>query len=117
LTDCTHFDLIAHLMFQQNYNSQGYTPQQEPLAFFGGGGAGGASSSNSPYYSGSRSSLEGNMGGGAYGAASGSMSGARLGSMMAGEGRWWEAFGTGGFEGEPSLAEGELSAADVCIWS
>lgn len=47
------------------------------------------------------------MGGGAYG-ASGSMSGARMGSMMSGEGRWWEAFGMGGFEGEPSLMEGEL---------
>lgn len=49
------------------------------------------------------------MGGNAYGGASGSMSGARLGSMMvASEGRWWEAFGTGGFEGEPSLTEGQL---------
>lgn len=48
------------------------------------------------------------MGAGAYGAgATGSMSGARLGSMMAGEGRWYEAFGTGGFEGEPGLMEGE----------
>jgi len=89
--------------FQQNYQNQGYQTQ-EPLAFFGSG----PSSSNSPYYAGSRSSLEGNMGGGgAYGGASGSMSGARMGSMMAGEGRWWEAFGTGGFEGEPSLMEGE----------
>jgi hypothetical protein len=26
---------------------------------------------------------------------------------MSSEGRWWEAFGTGGFEGEPSLMEGE----------
>jgi hypothetical protein len=43
----------------------------------------------------------GNMG------SMGSMSGARLGGMMASEGRWWEAFGTGGFEGEPSLMEGE----------
>ena len=49
------------------------------------------------------------MGANAYGGASGSMSGARLGNMMAGEGRWWEAFGTGGFEGEPSLMEGEQS--------
>jgi hypothetical protein len=35
------------------------------------------------------------------------MSGARLGSMMSGEGRWYEAFGTGGFEGEPGLMEGQ----------
>lgn len=32
----------------------------------------------------------------------------RVGGIMSGEGRWWEAFGTGGFEGEPSLMEGEL---------
>jgi hypothetical protein len=88
-------------MFQQPYGQQPY-PSSEPLAFFSGGPS---SSATSPYYPGARSSLEGNVGG-AYG-ASGSMSGARLGSMMAGEGRWWEAFGTGGFEGEPSLMEGE----------
>jgi len=91
--------------FQQNYQNQGYQPQ-EPLAFFGSGPS---STANSPYYAGSRSSLEGNMGAGQYG-ASGSMSGARLGSMMVGEGRWWEAFGTGGYEGEPSLMEGECGS-------
>lgn len=42
--------------------------------------------------------------------ATGTMSsGSRIGGMMASEGRWWEAFGTGGFEGEPSLMEGEAS--------
>jgi hypothetical protein len=41
--------------------------------------------------------------GGGY--ATGNMNG-RVGGMMSGEGRWWEAFGTGGFEGEPSLMEG-----------
>ena len=41
---------------------------------------------------------------GAY--ASGNMNGG-IGGMMSSEGRWWEAFGTGGFEGEPSLMEGE----------
>lgn len=46
------------------------------------------------------------MGGGGY--ATGNMNG-RVGGMMSGEGRWWEAFGTGGFEGEPSLMEGKLS--------
>jgi hypothetical protein len=90
--------------FQNSYpQAQPYS--SEPLAFFGG-----ASSSTSPYYSGGRSSLEGNVGGGGSSSyATGNMSmsgGARLGGMMSGEGRWWEAFGTGGFEGEPSLMEG-----------
>jgi hypothetical protein len=44
---------------------------------------------------------------GAY--ASGNMNGG-IGGMMSSEGRWWEAFGTGGFEGEPSLMEGESAA-------
>lgn len=91
----------------QNSYGQGaasYGGPSEPLAFFGGP----SSSSNSPYYAGSRSSLEGNMGGSSGGNyATGSMaSSARLGSMMAGEGRWWEAFTATGFEGEPSLMEG-----------
>jgi hypothetical protein len=43
------------------------------------------------------------------GYASGNMNGG-IGGMMSGEGRWWEAFGTGGFEGEPSLMEGESTA-------
>ena len=54
--------------------------------------------------------------GGSY--ATGTMaSSARLGSMMSasGEGRWWEAFGTGGFEGEPSLMEGECG--ETCLTS
>jgi len=98
---------MSHLFPQQNYQSQPYgTQQSEPLAFFGGQ----ASSSASPYYPGSRSTLEGNMGAGpstagAY--ASGNMNGG-IGGMMSSEGRWWEAFGTGGFEGEPSLMEGEF---------
>ena len=106
--------MSSHLFQQNTYPTQAYS-SSEPLAFFGGGGSGGGggggSSSTSPYYAGSRSSLEGNMGGqgGGGGYATGSMaSSARLGNMMAGgEGRWWEAFGTGGFEGEPSLMEGE----------
>lgn len=28
------------------------------------------------------------------------------GNILSGPGRWWEAFGTGGFDGEPSLMEG-----------
>jgi hypothetical protein len=97
---------MSHLFPQQNYQSQPYGQQSEPLAFFGGPSS---ASSASPYYPGSRSSLEGNMGAGpstagAY--ASGNMNGG-IGGMMSSEGRWWEAFGTGGFEGEPSLMEGE----------
>jgi hypothetical protein len=48
------------------------------------------------------------VGSSAYG-ATGNMQSGRMGSMMSSEGRWWEAFGTGGFEGEPSLMEGQLS--------
>ncbi|ORY35695.1 hypothetical protein BCR39DRAFT_511542 [Naematelia encephala] len=94
-----------HLFPQSNYPSHTQPYSSEPLAFFGG-----PSSSSSPYY-GSRQGLEGSMGAGASGSgvagyATGSMSGARIGSMIGGgEGRWWEAFGTGGFEGEPSLME------------
>ena len=93
------------MAFQQNaYPSYGQAA--EPLAFFGGGA--GASSSSSPYYAASRPSLEGSMGGGGF--ATGNMNtGNRLG-VMTGEGRWWEAFGTGGFEGEPSLMEGGFAA-------
>jgi hypothetical protein len=99
---------MSHLFPQQN-NAPGYSPapygNPEPLAFFGGA----SSSSSTPYYPGSRPSLEGTMGGGGY--ASGSMPSGRMGmgatSMgMMSEGKWWEAFGTGGFEGEPSLMEG-----------
>lgn len=101
---------MSHLFPQQSYPSQPYG-QNEPLAFFGGSSS---SSSASPYYPGGRSSLEGNMGGaGPSGsaasgyAATGNMNmNSRVGGMMSGEGRWWEAFGTGGFEGEPSLMEG-----------
>lgn len=113
--------MSSHL-FQNSY-PQAQPYGSEPLAFFGSNPSG---SSTSPYYPASRTSLEGNVGGGPSSYASGSMgsmgnmgnmgnmgsmgsmSGARLGGMMASEGRWWEAFGTGGFEGEPSLMEGEL---------
>lgn len=49
----------------------------------------------------------GPSGGAAAAYATGNMNmNSRIGGMMSGEGRWWEAFGTGGFEGEPSLMEG-----------
>lgn len=100
--------MSSHLFQQNQYPSQPYS--SEPLAFFGS-----ASTSSTPYYAGSCSSLEGNMGGAgpSSGYAKGNMAaGGRIGGMMAGEGRWWQAFGTGGFEGEPSLMEGE----DLCAW-
>ncbi|KAK4689167.1 protein YIPF5/7, partial [Tremellales sp. Uapishka_1] len=95
--------MSSHLFPAQN----GYAPapygSSEPLAFFGG--TSGPSSSSSPYYAGSRPSLEATMSGGGSNYAMGNMAPGRMGSMMASEGRWWEAFGTGGFEGEPSLME------------
>lgn len=95
--------MSSHLFQQNGYPTQPYS--SEPLAFFGGP----STSSATPYYAGSRSSLEGNMGGSKSSSsyATGNMTpGGRIGGMMSGEGRWWEAFGTGGFEGEPSLMEG-----------
>ncbi|OWZ37170.1 hypothetical protein C352_04674 [Cryptococcus neoformans CHC193] len=41
---------------------------------------------------------------GSMGSMSGSMNMA-TGNILAGSGRWWEAFGTGGLDGEPSLME------------
>ncbi|KAJ9115707.1 hypothetical protein QFC20_001034 [Naganishia adeliensis] len=46
------------------------------------------------------------MGGaGAYGTGSASGNMNMQGRMALSEGKWWEAFGTGGFEGEPGLME------------
>lgn len=89
------------------YSNNAY-PSSEPLAFFSGGGpaggvGGGAAGSmagagaGQSYYPGSRSSLEGNM--------NMNMAAGAYGSMQS-EGRWWEAFGTGGYDGEPGLMEG-----------
>lgn len=49
------------------------------------------------------------MGGAGYpGGSMGNMgTGGSARGFMVSEGRWWEAFGTGGFEGEPGLIEGE----------
>lgn len=112
-------------MFTQNAysSSQPYgSATSEPLAFYQGGPSGSSSSGNmggGGYYgssqqgsaAGSSRMDSGNQayssGGGGGGGALGNMASGRVGSMMAGEGRWWEAFGTGGFEGEPSLMQGE----------
>lgn len=42
---------------------------------------------------------------GSMGSMSGNMNMAS-GNILSGSGRWWEAFGTGGLDGEPSLMEG-----------
>ncbi|GMK59652.1 hypothetical protein CspeluHIS016_0802580 [Cutaneotrichosporon spelunceum] len=86
-------------MFNQNAYGQysSSSSGNEPLAFYQGG-------SNYGGYSGQQSEgmgSMGSMGGGGY--ASGNMTGGRI--STGGEGRWWEAFGTGGLEGEPSLME------------
>lgn len=91
---------MAHF---QSYSSNPAYGNSEPLAFFGSTSA--PSSSNSPYYPGSRSSLEGHMGSSSASYPSGSMG--RSPGFISSEGKWWEAFGTGGFDGEPSLMEGE----------
>ncbi|WWD02214.1 hypothetical protein V865_000252 [Kwoniella europaea PYCC6329] len=103
---------MSHLFQQQPNSYSPYAPpsSSEPLAFFGGQPSG---PSGSPYYPGSRSSLEGSMGpsgsgvGGVGSSAFGATGNMNManGRMMLGEGKWWEAFGTGGFEGEPSLME------------
>lgn len=97
-------------MFNQGYSTSSYGSGQppgnanEPLQFFG------AQSSSAPYYPGSRSSLEGNMGSLGSGPAQGSMSG-----RINADGRWWEAFGTGGFDGEPSLMEGMSGTVETAV--
>ncbi|WWC90530.1 uncharacterized protein L201_005466 [Kwoniella dendrophila CBS 6074] len=99
------------------YSASSSSTSSEPLAFFGGSGGNGINnlgsssslSSTSPYYGGSRSSLEGNMGNSGFGSSSGVGASGNMNTqnarMFMGESKWWEAFGTGGFEGEPSLME------------
>lgn len=105
-------------MFNQNaYSSNSpYGASSEPLAFYQGGGS---SSSAGNYYQGGGGSSDNAYGGGYAGGSMGSMGnmgsmqgGERVSGMMAAEGRWWEAFGTGGLEGEPGLMEGEWRLLD-----
>ncbi|KAF8482810.1 Yip1-domain-containing protein [Russula ochroleuca] len=76
---------------QNNYYGRGNQPNV-PLQFY----------DQSSFYPGSRSSLEGNV------AAQGPIvqpgTSGYTGSIQP-AGRWWTAFGTGGFEGEPPLLE------------
>jgi len=77
---------------QNNYYPHGNQQPNVPLQFY----------DQSSFYLGSRSSLEGNV------AAQGSIvqpSTAGYTGSIQPAGRWWTAFGTGGFEGEPPLLE------------
>ncbi|KAJ9101949.1 hypothetical protein QFC19_005031 [Naganishia cerealis] len=70
----------------------------QPLQFFGG------QTSSGPGYSAYDAS--GGMGSaGAYGSASASGNMNMQSRIPLSEGKWWEAFGTGGFENEPGLME------------
>ena len=83
---------------QNSYYGRGNQPNV-PLQFY----------DQSSFYVGSRSSLEGNVN-----AAQGTIvtpgASGYTGSIQP-AGRWWTAFGTGGFEGEPPLLEGESGSA------
>lgn len=74
----------------------------QPLQFFGG------QPSSGPGYS-AYDASGGMSGAGAYGSSSASGNMNMQSRMTLSEGRWWEAFGTGGFEGEPGLMEGKSS--------
>ena len=81
-------------------HGQYYTqPQTNPLQFY-------APDQNN-FFPGSRPSLEGNVG--AQGAISQHGMSPGYGGNIQTQPNWWTAFGTGGFEGEPPLLEGELS--------
>ncbi|KAI0762083.1 Yip1-domain-containing protein, partial [Trametes elegans] len=85
----------------QYYPQQPVAPQPGvPLQFYAPSPVG------STFYSGSRSSLDGNVG------AQGNMQsgGSGFGGNIQPAGGWWTAFGTGGFEGEPPLLEGMYRA-------
>lgn len=84
---------------QNNYYGRGNQPNV-PLQFY----------DQSSFYPGSRSSLEGNV------AAQGPIvqpgTAGYTGSIQP-AGRWWTAFGTGGFEGEPPLLEGACAVMSL----
>lgn len=100
--------------FNQQPPSTGYgygaptSGAADNLQFFGagagGGGVGAGSMGGSMYGAPYGASSSSSSAGGA-GVASGSMNAQR--QVLLSEGRWWEAFGTCGFEGEPGLMEGE----------
>ncbi|TYJ53982.1 hypothetical protein B9479_005388 [Cryptococcus floricola] len=79
---------MAH--FNQPYQQYPHAAQPSNLQFY----------SAAPY----DARPEGSMAS-AYGGSIGSMGSMNLGGSSIDNGRWWEAFGTGGFDGEPSLME------------
>jgi len=92
-------------MFSDHYGSSGspyqqpYAPQPhpgssgEPLQFYSAG--------PSNDFPGARPSLDGHVTAGGVGTSS------SFGGNIQPSAGWWSAFGTGGFEGEPPLLEGE----------
>lgn len=96
------------VMWQDNSPYRVATPQGNvpPLQFYA------AAPYQAPFYPGSRSSLEGNMGiQGSIGPGGVPPS---YGGNIQQQGGWWTAFGTGGFEGEPPLLEGAVRAYSYC---
>lgn len=81
--------------------------QPVPLQFF----APPTSTDRNTFYPGSRSSLEGNVG--AQGPISQHAVPPGYGGNIQPAGGWWTAFGTGGFEGEPPLLEGEAAVSTI----
>lgn len=85
---------------QPPQQQQGYYQQQQPgLDFY----------TADSYAYGGRPSLEGSVAMGAAGVAS-----PGFGGSMQPVGPWWHAFGTGGFEGEQPLLEGECIMTALC---
>lgn len=95
--------------------SSPYGQPNDPLAFYAGGGSASSSSfQGGGSYGGSGGQAGGFDGNGVSGnmGSMGSGPSGNMGRMMH-DGRWWEAFGTGGFEGEPPLLQGGSSLTDL----
>ena len=82
----------------QYYAQPGMTQPGVPLQFYAPSPVG------SSFYPGSRSSLDSNPGVQGTMQSQGGVPPGYGGNIQSG--RWWTAFGTGGFEGEPPLLEG-----------
>lgn len=83
----------------QYYAQAGASQPGVPLQFYAPSPVG------TTFYPGSRSSLEGHVG--AQGSIQQGGGAPGYGGNIQAAGGWWTAFGTGGFEGEPPLLEGE----------
>lgn len=94
----------------QSPYAAGPNAASQPLQFFGG------QSSSGPGYSAyDASGGVGSAGGYGSAAASGNMN--MQSRIPLSEGKWWEAFGTGGFEGEPGLMEGRSFILSVWLYT